>query len=95
LEEQYGTLGRSEPPPNPDKKKKVPGAAIGYNYDDDGSSVVGPSLPVFGIGGSTKAGMKDGKSDADDKDKDDDDDDDDNDSNSDIDFGWFNFLILN
>lgn len=46
LEEQFGPVGgqqSKEPPPNPDKKgKKVPGAAIGYVYEDDGA---GPALP--------------------------------------------------
>lgn len=43
LEEQFGPVGgqqSKEPPPNPDKKgKKVPGAAIGYVYEDDGPSL--------------------------------------------------------
>ncbi|KAK3911971.1 CLK4-associating serine/arginine rich protein [Frankliniella fusca] len=43
LEEQFGPVGgqqSKEPPPNPDKKgKKVPGAAIGYVYEDDSPSV--------------------------------------------------------
>lgn len=53
LEEQFGPVGgqqSKEPPPNPDKKgKKVPGAAIGYVYDDDnaGSGPVSqPAVPI-------------------------------------------------
>ncbi|XP_054262730.1 CLK4-associating serine/arginine rich protein [Macrosteles quadrilineatus] len=77
LEEQFGPVEKSEPPPI-EGKKKVPGAAIGYNYNEGSSANMGGSVSGIGGAGEPPAADKDSS--------DDDDNDEEEDEDSDIDF---------
>lgn len=96
LEEQFGPVGgqqSKEPPPNPDKKgKKVPGAAIGYVYEDDGvGSGLGLSsgpVPLLPPPPPPPSLGKVDKDDVKNEEKGDDEDED-----SDVDFGQYMYIL--
>jgi arginine/serine-rich splicing factor 16 len=79
LEEQFGVLPRSnEPPPPIEGKKKVTGAAIGYNYDDPAAAPIPPPPPETEPEESTSVN----------------DENEENEDDSDLDFGIISSLIF-